>query len=278
MTENRNHLLLSAAESGTLEDVVAALGKGADVDARDSAGRTPLMLAAGTAGRAAVVRAILDAHADIDAQDSSGRTAVMEAILGRDPETLQVLLERGPDLSIHGGLGESALIVAASSARQAVPPLLAAGADPNDPDTKGKSPLMWAVDPQFHPGSGSPEMVNELLDASADVNVQDYDGRSALMWAVTDQVSDMHAGVLKALLAGGAMVDLADHRGQTPLMLLVTAAADAFNLRLSRRLLDVLIEAGADVNAADMAGVTVLARAAGSQEVIDYLKAAGAAA
>ena len=276
MADDLEQRLLSAADHGSVDEVTAALREGADPNARDDRERTPLKLAAARRpGQLPIVQAILDAGADVDAQDGSRRTAVMEAILGRDLDVLGLLLSVRPDLSIHGVLGETALIIATSSAQRAVPLVLAAGADPNDPDTKGKTPLMWAVDPQFHAGSGSPEMVNALVDAGAYVNNQDKDGRTALMWSVTHDARSMRGAVLTALLERGATVDLRDNRGQTPLMLLVTAAADE-NFFLSRPLVEILIDAEADVNAADHDGRTVLARASGCEELIDRLKAAGA--
>jgi len=126
MADHLDQELLSAAAHGSLDEVTTLLREGADPDARDDRGRTPLILAAGKPGRLAIVQAILDAGADVDAKDGSRRTAVMEAVLGRDVDILRLLLTRLPDLSVHGVLGETALIVATSSARRAVPLSLAA--------------------------------------------------------------------------------------------------------------------------------------------------------
>ena len=72
--------ILDAAKKGKTKEVEALLAKGADLEARDSNGRTPLMLAA-QYGRTDTVRLLLDKGAQPDARDSHRWNAYMLALL-----------------------------------------------------------------------------------------------------------------------------------------------------------------------------------------------------
>ena len=80
------------AVSGTVADLKAAIGSGADSNQKDSDGVTPLMRAA-SAGRGDIVAALLAAGADAKAKTSGGVDALMMASLGGYPR-LRVLCSR----------------------------------------------------------------------------------------------------------------------------------------------------------------------------------------
>ncbi|MBR0257555.1 MAG: ankyrin repeat domain-containing protein, partial [Synergistaceae bacterium] len=61
---------------------------------------------------------------------------------------------------------------------EAVKILLNAGANVNDRDNDGKTPLIHAA------GRWNADTVNVLIDAGADVNMKDNDGRKAFDYAV----------------------------------------------------------------------------------------------
>lgn len=73
--------LLNASGIGDLDGVRLALEKGADVNAKDSLGRTALMLAC-QQGLLDVARALVEAGADVNARDAHGRTPLMYACGG----------------------------------------------------------------------------------------------------------------------------------------------------------------------------------------------------
>ena len=93
--------------TGTVQDVEAAIRNGADVNALDLNGMTPLMWA----GSPEVVAALLKAGADINAQDSYyGRTTLMGWIIyTEDPEAINVLLDAGADAKVKDKAGKTAL-------------------------------------------------------------------------------------------------------------------------------------------------------------------------
>ena len=133
--------LLEAAETGNLAAVTSALQRGANVNARDG---------------------------------GFGRTALMSASMRSLIPIMRVLLEAGAQVNLHGALGETALILAASGrGGESIEVLLAGGADPNRADRDKKTPLMWMVDPQFHRGSDTSASIGPLVHAGARINDRD---------------------------------------------------------------------------------------------------------
>lgn len=98
-----------------------------------------------------------------------------------------------------------------------------------------------------------------LLAAGADVNAADADGNTALHLAARQG----HLDAVKALLAAGADVNAADAQGWTPLF------KAAYNHELDcgfAPVVQALADAGADVNARIFYGLTPLMLAAGGGE------------
>ena len=86
-------------ETGTPDQVEAAITAGADVNARDYLGQTPLMYAAiiGTE-TPEVITALIEAGAEVNARNEDGCTPLMcAAQLTETPEVITVLLEAGAD-------------------------------------------------------------------------------------------------------------------------------------------------------------------------------------
>ena len=85
------------------------LDLGADIDARDKAGKTPLMLVAGTRTQALtpMLDKLLLAGADIEARDSSGHTALMYAAIEIAGDKIALLVDRGADESSVNGDGKT---------------------------------------------------------------------------------------------------------------------------------------------------------------------------
>ena len=85
--------------------------------------------------------------------------------------------------------------------------LIAAGADVNQQDNNGYTPLHWAAE------NGHQTVVQALIAAGANVNQPDNDGRIPLHWAAEND----HQAIVQVLIAAGADVNRQNNDGVTPL-------------------------------------------------------------
>jgi ankyrin repeat protein len=243
-----------------------------------SGGFTPLLFAA-RQGCLECAKELVDAGAKVDMTDPDGVTPILSSLLNAHFDTAKYLLS--------------------------------AKANPNKWDWWGRTPLYAAVDYDTVPHGGRPDrpslddttslqMIEMLLGAGVNVNAQlkmfpPY--RSLRMDRGADAIIDIgttpllraaRAGdvaAMKVLLAHGALVDLPQVSGATPLMVAVGAGANAIDTRGKFRTeidalaaAQVLLESGADVNARDARGRTALhsAAALGYTDVAKFLVEHGA--
>jgi len=133
--------------------------------------------------------------------------------------------------------------------------LLKQGADPDDADKAGQTPLMVAT------WKNQGGVIRLLLEAGADINKQDPKGRTALIHA------RIHGrGIApKQLMKEGADIDKVSDRGTA----LTCAVSGGFGW-----IAGLLIEAGANINIPDNEGRTALslARNKGLTKTADTLK------
>ena len=116
---------------------------------------------------------------------------------------------RNRELTSTNRQGETRLMRAARDGHVSrVNNLLARGAEPNDKDKFGRTPLSWAA-------MRGHEAVVKLLADRDDVEADSKDqwGRTALSHAVENG----HVGVVKLLMEKGADAESKDQWGQTPL-------------------------------------------------------------
>ena len=172
------------------------------------------------------------------AQQSDQDMALSVAVTNRNPASAEVALKAGADPnSGYNGSGTTPLlhIAAEEGPVEVVRLLLRAGADPNNPGGYAETrPLHYASDASI---------VAALVAAGANVHGMDFSGSAPLATATRHR----NAEVVRALLRHEASPHLFDYGGVTALH----GAKDAEIALL-------LIEAGADVNALDRAGLTPL--------------------
>ena len=161
---------------------------------------------------------LLSRGADPDAKDNREYTSMTFAILNKNTEIKEILLEWGADPN-------AALIGAARGGlAPVIEELLLMGADPNLRDTNnGYTPLLLAVH------QGHLEATKVLLEKGADLYARDYRGYTALIEAV----SHGHSEIISVLLDEGINPNLG-----------IFAAARTGHLEAMR----ILLEAGADPN------------------------------
>ena len=128
------------------------------------------------------------------------------------PDIVQALLERGADPNQKNAVGHTPLYTAVfcepDNSLVTIGLLLDAGADPMN----GTEPPLKLVI-----GNEQPESTKLLLTKVSDVNVQDADGNTPLHWAVdTSHASDKYVSIIQALLNKGARIDIKNKSGKTP--------------------------------------------------------------
>jgi ankyrin repeat protein len=90
-----------AIKRGDVQSVVALLGQGANVDARDRYGQTALMQAA-HAGRREVVETLIAHRADLNVTAKFGLSALMLALVAGHEDVARILTRAGADASVRG--------------------------------------------------------------------------------------------------------------------------------------------------------------------------------
>ncbi len=262
-----------AALYGSTESVRILLEHGADVNLRNKSGATPLLYGAYSFDK---TRLLVEKGADVNVKSAGEMTPLLVAVSvhGNTP-AVRYLIDKGADVKAIGPLGSDALQTAALKGdADMIRLLLKKGADPRRVDGGGFSALLNAFnDPDQ-------ERVKILLDAGSDVNAANTfsgevkNGPITLvhMTPLFLAMPGAPVSTIKVLLTAGAHPDEVDQRKLTPLARAISS--DEPVLDTIRQ----LISAGADVNAKDQNGESVLdwALKYRNPEVIAMLKAAGA--
>jgi ankyrin repeat protein len=311
--------LMLASRNGDAASVKTLLGHGADVNAKEEAnGQTALMWALGQQ-HSDIAGMLLDAGADIRARskssqrvvllccpawagdpegtvtiDQGGLTPLLFTAITGDTQSARRLLAAGADVNDAAAGGATALVMAAHNGfGPLVNLLLDNGADPNAAGA-GYTALHSAV------LRGDQATVKALLAHRADLNVRLAKGTflkrgsreyafdkfliGATPFLLAARLGDVEQ--MRLLAAAGADLSIGLEDGRTPLIVAAQGETTGARMRggaAEPRVLaavTLLLELGADVNAADRAGNTALhvlaARRPGFDGVIRLLGERGA--
>ncbi|MCE8539232.1 ankyrin repeat domain-containing protein [Ruegeria pomeroyi] len=175
--------LFRAAYKGDVAGIERLVAEGADVDARDSKGRTPVHVAA-FASQDEALRALAEAGANMNALEHRAYDVVTIAAVADDPELMSLAIELGndPGLITSPYLGTGLIAAAHLGHAEVVRRLIDAGA-PLDHINN----LHWtAVIEAVVLGDGGPDhqaVLDALLSAGANRSLADRDGVTALQHA-----------------------------------------------------------------------------------------------
>jgi hypothetical protein len=171
-----------ASEEGNIETIKQHLAAGTDVNAKESFFQSTPLHRACLFGRKEVVKMLLANGADVNAKDDDMMTALSYATTGEDKEIVELLLDKGANLTDE--VGPPLLGV---SNKGIVKLLIAEGVDVNAKADQGETPL-------YHAGTGETalhgaasegykEAAGLLITAGADVNAKDNNGKTPLDFA-----------------------------------------------------------------------------------------------
>ena len=203
--------------------------------------------------------ALANEGADVNAADKRGYTPLTYAVNENHTQCVNVLIKAGADVNHFSPI----LLAAARDSAKLVETLIEAGADVNRFGKNGYTASMYAA------GMGNTKMLGALLKAGADVNMKDNRGDDALYLAAYTT----NDKCLELLLEAGADVNAKTAKGFFPLFAAVKEQLHD-NFRCKRKMdfvteklnhvkcVNILMRAGADVNAVTPFGTTALIAAA----------------
>ena len=228
-------------------------------------------------GKIEAVKILLEHNADVTKiKDNSGRNAFFWVAVLDELEMLKLFEKYNPDFNVSDNYGSNALFFTRKA--ETVNYLLKNGADINKKNKSGRTPLIQhslAYENQDH--------VKFLLEKGADINAQDNEGVTTLMFAVqTDKTK-----IIDICLSEKADINMKDKEGKTALFHTISSFGILENVKsmtenmfgdyaktdyvknymnqkkmeetdTAIRLIKLLVSNGADINAQDNKGNTLL--------------------
>lgn len=235
--EHGSFPLIDSARDGHFLIVEMLLFAGADINVASKNGNETALMAAAFKGHRKVVQILIQGGADLNAQNILGRTALRLAGLGDQPEIVKQLREAGAKMEpeLQEEMMREAVLHRASK--------MLSYLQSEGQSVDSRFPVTQITLLMSAASCGSEVIVKQLIDSGATLELTNFNGEEAVHMAA-------NAAILKQLLDRGVDVDRPSKSGSTPLMKAVSA--------LDVERVDLLLERGANVSAADANGFTAL--------------------
>ena len=191
---------------------------------------------------------------------------LFEAVANNNVSMVQDLVKNGVKINAQDVRGRTALLVAVEQHHvESAKLLLEAGADVNIQDHKQDSPLLLAG------AEGTVDIMKLMLKAKPDFTLYNRFGGTSLVPAAERG----HVEMVKLLVNTKVDIDHVNHLGWTALLEAIVLSNGGPR---HQEIVQVLVDAGANVNIGDKEGITPLmhARQNGFQEIVKILEMAGA--
>ncbi len=189
---------------------------------------------------------------DINAKGKEDKTLFQKTLSSQNPniKLIETLLDTGADVNEQDEMGETPLhkALATQNPKEIVSLLIKYGADVNIKDKEGRLPIHKVLSSQMP----DIRLLTLLLKNGAGVNEQDEMGETPLHKALATQYPNE---IISLLIKHGADVNIKDKEGRLPIHKVLSSQKPDI------RLLTLLLENGADVNAKDKNGETPLQKA-----------------
>ncbi|XP_038071832.1 inversin-like [Patiria miniata] len=260
-----------------------------DIDAGDQFGRTPLMLTV-LADRLECAELLIKHSAKVNSVDNAGRTAFHWAAYKGNLRLCKLLLAKGANWRIKDKEGQSALHLATRHDNTKCLMLLIKQLEPGEQDEQDnakRTALHWSS------SYGNEEAVKLLIKHNSNIGIPDVDGKTPLHWAASAGHDVSAVNTVQLILdTEPSVITWQDYEGRTALHLAVaqgneTIAQQLINFQTSlvkcnvsvldnmfrtplhwaavlghTHIVELLLDAGANVTSSDANGATPLHYAA----------------
>lgn len=266
----------------TLKELIEL--KGVNVNAKNEGEKT-FLHAAALAGHSDIVNYLLSRRADANSQSGNQLTPLMFTIAAPQfkAEIAESLLQAGASLSYAASNGVGMLDVLtgnASASPEALRWLVSKGVDATKPSsTPGAAPILQVIATKNIP------LIKSYIELGVDLSAVDNDGNSALHFAIESLKPEIVGLVLEGAKKQGIdLAKLQNKKGIAPIHAISTKinypeSAAQFNAQTRKyisdqmKIVDMLVEAGADINVRDRENDTALHIAAskGNEVLVPFL-------
>ena len=278
--KNGKTVLMWAVENDKKEVANSLIKNGANVNLTDNSKRTALMSAV-LADKPRMVRMLVMNNANIDLKDNEGNSAILVAASRGNTDLVKLFLEHGSSADVSDAFGNTPLLIALHKNFDDMAELLMSkNADLNKADNNGVTPLIVAAK------KGHIKFVKTIVEKGAYLDSADKNGDTALILAKRENRHD----IVMLLLAKNALVEKRSEQDE----LMAYAALNNYHdiadnlikrqISVNRRfsdglfplwyavrngnakMIEMFLNAGADLEAKNKDGETVLLYACAKRE------------